>query len=422
VKALKKDWIAHTWFPQAKFGIFIHWGIYSAGAIDASWPFYNRGEISYKDYVGLRQKFEAEKYDPKAWAKLFKKAGARYAVLTSRHHDGFSLWDTGWGNFNAVRHSKAGRDLVAPWVKAMRAQGIKPGLYYSLSDWSHPDYPSMNKKGWGGPGSEFSYPRDREDPRAWARFLRYLNGQIEELQKRFKPALFWFDGDWERSASQWRSKELRKAIKRRQAGIVLNSRLQGYGDYETPEQALPIHAPDGAWEFCMTMNDVWGYRPGGYKSLRELLRTLTEIAGLGGNLLLNVGPKASGEIPPEAVRSLEGIGAWLGRNGEAIFETVAGLPAGYFYGASTLSLDRKNLYLFLHDTPKGEIALKGLRNRIKSLRILHSGKKLSWRISGGAPWLGKPGVLWIAISAKDMEKDLTAIKVELDGPLEIYSD
>jgi alpha-L-fucosidase len=416
-----KDWIARSWFARAKFGIFVHWGIYAVNGRDASWPFY-KGEISYPDYMRQRERFRAERYDPKAWARLFRRSGARYAVLTSKHHDGFSLWDTRAGTLNVVRDSPAGRDLVGPWMKAMRAAGLKAGLYYSLADWSHPDYPTMNRKNGGGQGSEYSYPKYRDDPRAWGRFLRFMGGQLEELQRRFKPDLFWFDGDWERSARQWKAARLRAQLKRRQPSLVLNSRLQGYGDYATPEQAAPIHAPGGVWEFCMTMNDSWGYQKGGYKSLRQLLRTLTEIAGLGGNLLLNVGPRADGQIPREAAERLDGIGAWLRKNGEAIFGTEAGLPAGHLYGASTLSPDRKKLYAFLYDRPRDGFAIKGLRNPVKSVRSLHSGRRLQHRSSGGAPWQHKPGTLWIDLKAGDLDRDVTALKIELDGPLDLYSD
>jgi alpha-L-fucosidase len=237
------------WFRDARLGIFIHWGIYSEGKNSESWAFHD-GAMSHDEYFAQAKTFTAAHYHPEQWAALFKEAGARYAVLTSKHHDGFALWDTKLSKLNAVDGSPAGRDLVGPYCEALRQAGLKVGLYFSHLDWSHPDYASILPPGakvqrrpeysnpWG-------YPQGPEHPEAWERFLAFHRGQLRELGTRYHPDLFWFDGDWERSAEQWRFKELRELLKAMNPKVVLNSRMGGYGDYETPEQYIPLVAPKG---------------------------------------------------------------------------------------------------------------------------------------------------------------------------------
>ena len=245
-----------TWFTDARLGIFIHWGIYSEGKGSESWAFHE-GDMPYDTYLAQAKTFTAAKYHPERWAELFKEAGARYAVLTSKHHDGFALWDTAQSKLNAKDSAPAGRDLIGPFCAALRKEGLKVGLYFSHLDWSHPDYASVLKEGGvteADRKNRFSYPQGPENPAAWERFLAFHRAQLREISERFHPDLFWFDGDWERSAAQWRMPELRKQLKEWLPGVILNSRMAGYGDYATPEQALPVRPPAGPWELCMTIN------------------------------------------------------------------------------------------------------------------------------------------------------------------------
>jgi alpha-L-fucosidase len=226
------------WFGNARLGIFIHWGIYSVNGIDESWSFFN-GHITYNDYMKQLDGFTAAKYDPDAWVRLIKESGARYAVLTSKHHDGVALWDTKLSSLNVVDSTPAARDLIKPFVESLRKSGLKVGLYYSLLDWSHPDYPNMTK----------NVKRYDTDSVRWERFVKFNHGQIAELDREFSPDLWWFDGDWEQSAAMWRAPVIRKMILESNPDAVINSRLAGYGDYGTPEQGLPLRPPeDEYWE------------------------------------------------------------------------------------------------------------------------------------------------------------------------------
>ena len=315
------------WFVDGKLGIFIHWGLYAVNGIAESWSFFN-GQISYDDYMKQKPGFTAERYDPKEWAALFKEAGARYAVLTSKHHDGFALWPTELSDLD-VMATPAGRDLLQPYADALRAEGLKVGFYFSHLDWSHPDYPTVRPKGLapGERGNVFAYPAaGEEDPAAWERFLVFHRGQIKEISDRYRPDLFWFDGDWERDEEQWDMAGLRKDLLSWQPDTILNGRMKEYGDYDTPEQGLPIIPPAGPWEFCMTINDSWGYQvqDHNHKPTRQIIRTFAEIVGGGGNLLLDVGPYADGSLQPEQVERLEGLGRWTRKHEEAIYGTRTG--------------------------------------------------------------------------------------------------
>lgn len=406
-----------SWFPDAKLGIFIHYGIYAVDGVPESWSMYN-GQVSREDYLRQIDGFTASAYDPKSWADLFARAGARYAVLTARHHDGYALWDTAHGNLNT------GRDLLAPYAEALRDKGLKVGLYYSHSDWNHPDYATIRSTGKAQHVNDHHLvapPEGQEDPAAWARFLEYRDGQVAELMARYRPDLLWFDGEWERGEEQWGIDRLADAILTANPRTILNARMLSRGDYATPEQGVPITPPDGPWELCLTVNDSWGYQTGdtNQKSVRQLVRYFAETIGAGGNLLLDVGPKADGTITPEQAERLEGLGAWIGKHAEAVYGTVAGLPAGHHYGPSTLSADRRTLFLYCFDTPREVIGVRGLRGQIKRVRVVGRDAELGHRVTGG---LGEvPGVQWIeAPAASDMDDHATVLAVELDGELDLY--
>ncbi len=425
-----------SWFENARFGIFVHWGIYAVGQYPESWSFFNHGaswqnpydSLPHELYMAQRHAFLARRYDPAAWADLFSQVGAKYAVLTTKHHDGVALWDTA-EHLSVLRDTPAGRDLVGPFCEAVRARGLHCGLYYSHCDWNHPDYPSVfkgdgSRPDYSHPGMRYSYPQKgaAEDPGRWENFLRFHRLQLRELCDRYSPDLLWFDGDWERTESQWRFEELRDQLRTWRPGVVLNSRMGKYGDYATPEQGIPMCAPNGPWELCMTMNRGWSMATDpSYKTTQELVRTLAECAGMGGNLLLNVAPLADGTIFYEQARILRELGAWLKPRSEAIYGTRAGLPHGHFYGPSTLIKDRKTLYLFQLDQPHGEIAVKGIRNRIRRASVLgHEDVPVACRVSGGAHWAGIPGVLWLGLPTSAPSHDYV-IKLEFDEPLDLYT-
>ncbi|MEK7415545.1 MAG: alpha-L-fucosidase, partial [Planctomycetota bacterium] len=387
------------WFKDAKFGIFVSWGIYSTGDTSESWAFFN-GDISHHDYMKQATALTATKYDPDAWAQLFVEAGATYALMIAKHHDGFAMWDTALSPLNAKDGAPAQRDLIGPFCDAMRKRNLHLGLYYSHLDWSHPDYASVwpaiaqhrkDAEAVKASSQPFAYPVGRpEDPAAWERFLTFHRGQLKELCTRYSPELLWFDGDWERDEQQWRFKELRPLLHEWSPGVVLNSRMGIYGDYGTPEQSIPIQKPPGVWEFCVTMNDSWGYRKSdaNYKTARQCIRMIAECVGMGGNLILDIGPHADGTIPQEQVDILKGIGRWMKKHGEAIYASVAGLPPGHFYGASTMNKQQDTIYLILFDCPRGEIAVKGIRNQIKQASVLGGGA-VKHRSLGGAPWANR---------------------------------
>ena len=412
------------WFAEAKLGIFIHWGIYAVNGIPESWSFF-KGEISYDDYLRQLECFTAKEYDPADWAALFKRAGARYAVLTTKHHDGVALWDTAQNDLSIPKRAPAGRDLIGPYCEAMRDAGLHVGLYFSHLDWSHPDYapvPPQERNQETLPARYADWPEGADTP-AWQRFLTFHRGQLLELCQRYSPELFWFDGDWTPDASYWRMAELRDLLQQWRPGVILNSRMRGYGDYGTPEQGIPIVPPaDEAWEFSVTMNDSWGYQGSdtNYKSVRQLVRMFAECIGMGGNMLLDIGPREDGRVPSEQVERLEELGDWIRKYEEAVYPTKAGLPAGHIFGSSTLSQDRETLYAFIFDRPWEQIAVKGIQNTIRQVTNLGTGNKLEFRKIGGAPWVSVPGVLWIDLPEGELDPLTTVVKIEFEGPLELY--
>ncbi|MEY9848624.1 alpha-L-fucosidase [Streptacidiphilus sp. MAP5-3] len=412
------------WFTDAKLGIFIHYGIYAVDGVPESWAMYS-GQLSREKYLAQLDGFTASRYDPDAWAALFARAGARYAVLTARHHDGVALWDTAHGDLDVAKRTPAGRDLLRGYVDALRGEGLKVGLYYSHSDWNHPDYASVVHAETSNQDlrtNPLVAPADgREDPAAWRRYLAYRDGQVAELMQRYRPDLLWFDGEWERSEQQWGIDALADLILAENPDTVLNARMLSRGDYATPEQGLPIQVPDGPWELCLTINDSWGYQHADHrhKSVRQLVRYFTETIALGGNLLLDVGPKEDGTIPDEQIQRLEGLGAWIARHDTAVHGTGAGLPPGHHYGPSTLSADGRTLYLICYDAPRDHIAVKGLRTAVKRVSVLGTGAELGHRVTGG---LGEvPGVTWIdAPVPADVDEHATVLAVELAGELDLY--
>ncbi|RKF31754.1 alpha-L-fucosidase [Sphingobacterium siyangense] len=354
------------WFEDAKLGIFIHWGIYSVDGISESWSFFNN-YINHDNYIKQLNGFTAKDYKPKEWAKLIKEAGAKYTVITTKHHDGISMWNTKADKaITTLRDAAAKQDVITPFVKAIQEEGLHTGLYYSLPDWSHPYYDvfTRNRKRYELKG----------EPTRWDNYVKYYQKQLTELSEQYKPELLWFDGDWEHSAEEWKAKETLNLLRKYNPNIIINSRLNHHGDYDTPEQGIPVTRPDAKfWELCYTMNDSWGYQPFDkkYKSPNMIIRTLVDCISMGGNLLLDIGPKADGTIPEEQLNILKQLGRWTHKHAAAIYGTRAGIPFANYGGKSALSKDGKTLYLYVYEQ-KPELQLKGLVNHsaIKSISVV----------------------------------------------------
>jgi alpha-L-fucosidase len=367
-----------TWFGAARFGMFVHWGHVSQQGLELSWPMAGGvGVLPYStpvpvaEYQASAATFAPDVEAPKAWARLAREVGMQYAVFTSRHHDGFSMWPS------AVSDFCARDDLVGAYVDAFRAEGLRVGLYHSLSDWHHADYPALTDA-----DRPYNFSPRRSDPEAWGRYLDYLFAQIRELLTSYGPIdVLWFDGGWERSPSEWRSRELRELIRELQPDCLVNERLPGSGDFDTPEQFVPATPPPRPWETCMTMNSTWGWCPAdtGYKSPRQLVHTLCEVAGRGGNLLLNVSPQGDGSLPPAQVERLREVGRWMDRYGDAILGTQPGLEPWQHYGPSTRRPDDGIVYAHLLARPYESVTLRGLPiRRIVSITDAATGANLDF--------------------------------------------
>lgn len=415
------------WFEEAKLGIFIHYGIYAVDGVSESWSFYH-DRVPYDQYMKQLDGFTAAQFDADHWADVIEKSGAKYAVLTTKHHDGVALFDTQYSDLNVVKRTPAKRDIIKEYAEAIQKKGIRCGMYYSLIDWSHPDYASVFE---GGVVPEdlseingYSYPADgKQDEEAWERFLTFNRNQLKEVLSNYGTVdILWFDGDWERSAKQWGLPAFKDYLQSFNPNLIINSRLQGHGDYKTPEQGLPITRPEGPWEFCTTVNDSWGYIPEDqhYKSLKQIIRMFCDCISMGGNMLLDIGPKEDGTIVPEEEELLLGLGQWIKAHEEAIYATKEGLMLRYYLGGSTLSKDEETIYLFVYDDPKESICLKGLCNQVKKISVLHSGETLTYDSHGGVPWFNIPGTLWIHLTGEACHEHVTVVKVECEGKVDMY--
>ena len=344
--------------------------------------------------------------------------------MTSKHHDGVALFDTKYSDLNVVKKTPAGRDLVKEYVEAMNAAGLKTGIYFSLIDWSDPRYRSIYPEGakredclkdiYGSPAG------GEEDYGKWEEFLEFNNNQLRELMTNYGTVdLLWFDGDWERSAAQWKMPQFREYLHSLNPNVVLNSRMQGYGDYGTPEQGIPLYGPEGEWEFCTTINDSWGYRPSDndYKTSGQIIRMFCDCITLGGRLLLDVGPKEDGTLDERQEKVLLDLGSWIHDHEEAVYPTGKGLSYHQFLGGSTLSADQQVLYLFLYDKPLESVCVKGVKTPVKRVTALHSGQELHFSYTGSLPWSGIPGTLWIWAQDLQTHPFATVLKVELEGKI-----
>ena len=404
------------WFSRAKLGIFIHWGVYSRGDWSESWSFHN-GVVSMEDYFAQEADFTAANYDPAAWVQLIRESGAKYTVITSKHHDGFALWDTKAGDVSAVKSSAAARDVLTPFVQEVRRQGgLKLGLYYSLIDWPREDYPNVFR---AGPAR---YDIDKE-PERWQHFLSFNSAQLRELSEAYNPDLYWFDGDWEFSSEQWDAPGIVRMLREYNPQVVINSRIAGNGDYDTPELGVPVVRPQSPWwETCMTINDSWGFRKRDtdFKSPDTVLRMLVDCLSMGGNLLLDIGPRADGTIPEEEVAILKELGRWTAKHAEAVYPTRAGIPAGHVQAYTSLNQAGDILYLYFPYAPNESLEIKGLKSKIRRVRVVGTERELSWKRYNDIDWSTTPGVYYLQVPANVLDPRMTVLAVELDGPATLY--
>ncbi|WP_407481381.1 alpha-L-fucosidase [Elizabethkingia meningoseptica] len=397
------------WFQDAKLGVFIHWGIYSVNGISESWAFFNN-YINHDNYMKQLNGFNASRYNPDEWTKLIKESGAQYSVITTRHHDGISLWDSKADKaITTFKDAAAKENLIAPFVSGLKKAGLKTGLYYSLPDWSHPYY-DVNTR------TKKRYEIAQDQTR-WKNYVKYYQTQLNELSAQYKPDLIWFDGDWEHSSAEWQAPQTLANLRKYNPNIIINSRLNNHGDYETPEQGIPVVAPQSKyWELCYTMNDSWGYQPfdRNYKTPNMIVRTLADVISMGGNLLIDIGPKADGSIPAEQVKILENLGRWTKKYSEAIYTTRQGLPFSNYRGKSALSKDGKKLFLYLEEA-KDFTKIYGLSTAPVSARIIgDTNAKVNYTQD-------KNGNLTLNFTSTQFDKDVTVVQLNFNEPVK-YTD
>lgn len=384
------------WFNEARLGMFIHWGPYAVAA-RGEWVA-NRERIPYEEYVEhYVDKWHAEHYDPEGWVALAKEAGAKYIVLTTRHHDGFALFDTKTTEFNAVAMGPK-KDLVAPFAEAVRKAGLKLGFYFSPGAWFHPDYGGPHRRDW---------PEDADFVDGQAkRFIGFWREQIRELMTNYgKIDLLWYDGAIPLCV---RSAEANEEVYKLQPDIIINDRNGHPYDFQTSEQKIMAAEEGIAWEACVTLNGNWGYHAGDdwYKTPKEVVRTLLETAKNGGNLLLNVGPKADGSLPEKSVELLKSLGAWLSRN-RAFLPFSGRTP---FTWNNTVAHTVKDNHLYLHfiNEPFGNFCFADLKNKVVSAKFLATGEAVSFEQKGDRLFLrGLPTPL--------PDYPLTTIDIECEG-------
>jgi len=364
----------HQWFANARFGFFMHYGLYSILARN-EWIL-TRNQIPVPEYKKLMRRFTAEKFDADEILGRAAEWGMKYAVLTTKHHDGFCLYDSKLTDFKAT-NSAAKRDLVGEFVTACRKHGLKIGLYHSLNDWTTK------------PNSVDALERGGE---CYQKFIDFVHGQIRDLMSSYgKIDIMWYDGWWPFNSDGWQAEKLDAMVKGLQPGIICNNRHGGAGDYDTPEQHLT--AGKRMWEGCITLNDHWCFHAGdhNWKSAKQVATMLRTVATGAGNLLLNVGPKADGSLPAEAVAILDQVGKWLKINGEAIYGSerfridpmLRGDARGDWHADGGYTVKGKNLYLHLTSWPGREVVIPGAEFAAIDATLLETRRKLPLRQRGG---------------------------------------
>lgn len=413
------------WFIGAGFGVFVHWDHASQQGLEVSWPL--TGGISVlpssfdavpaADYHASAATFDPVNWDPVAFAQRMKAAGATYVVFTTKHHSGFVMWDTATTDWSITKASPYGKDIVGPLADALRAEGLRVGFYFSLCDWHEPTYPPFEDS--HRPYVLGSSPPQSSDEDA-AKFRAYMQAQLTEILTQYgRVDELWFDGGWERPVPWWEPKELEALIRGFQPDIVINERLYSVGDFETPEQFVPAKPLPGPWETCMTMNDSWGYVPKdqNYKSSTQIIHTLCEIVGKGGNFLLNVSPMGDGALPAEQVERLDAVTRWMASHRASVVGVAPGLEPWQFYGPTTRR--GSTLYCFALARPYESITVRGLPvKRVKSATVLGTGTALKTKKHTAImeSFLPDPtGELTVFVPESDLDEFATVIALEIDG-------
>jgi alpha-L-fucosidase len=421
-----------AWWRDARFGMFIHFGLYStpAGTWDGK-PVGGVGEwllqnakidpIAYEK--ALLPQFNPVKFDAREWARIAKDAGMGYVVITTKHHDGFALWDSASSDYD-VMATPFRRDIMRELADAVRADGMRMCWYHSIMDWHHPDYQPRRE-----------WDRRPVDPASFPRYVEYMNSQLRELLTNYGDiGILWFDGEWEGTWNHDWGKRTDDFVRSLQPRIIVNNRvdsgragMEGFtadeharGDYGTPEQTIPPNGMPGKdWETCMTMNDTWGYKAsdGNWKSAQVMIRMLCDIASKGGNFLLNVGPKGDGTIPAESVERLRRMGEWMRVNGEAIRGTKASpfsrkMPWGRvtMKHPVTSGAQATTLYLHVFDWPAdGTLRLDGISNEVGGAKVLGAGARTpTARQDGGA-------IVVSGLGSAPVDADCTVVRLDLRG-------
>ena len=389
------------WFKKARFGMFIHFGLYAIPS-RGEWV-RSTEEIPKEDYMKYFYEFNPVDYDPGAWARAAREAGMQYVVMTAKHHDGFCLFDSQYTDFKST-NTRIGKDLVREFVDAVRAEGLKVGLYFSLLDWYHEDYPHYGDRIHPMRNSEAE--KEKEKDRCFDRYLEYMHNQIREICTNYgKLDLLWFDFSYDdMRGEKWRATELMDMVRSLQPEVIIDNRLEvsgeGYGslaeghptpyhgDFVTPEQMIPpegirdVNGNDLLWEACVTMNGNWGYFATDHywKPASMLIKKLVECVSKGGNMILNVGPDARGNIPQESLDRLAEIGRWMKKNSDSIYGCGKAEIAKPDMGRITRN--GNHLYYHLYENAIGPMPLPGIRkDELDCIRYLATGAEVPVSVS-----------------------------------------
>jgi len=414
LRAMAADANRMSWFHEAKFGMFIHWGPYSVAGVEASWPILTpTAEISEAEYRALPARFNPQHFDPHAWIALARSAGQRYMVFTTKHHDGFCMFDSEYTSYKITR-TPYGKDIVRQLADACHADAMPLGFYYSPPDMNHPAFRDTSKL------SATNYRGEPERPE-WPLYLEYMGLQLDELLTRYGPvAEMWFDSADSNTQQRYDGQRFVDQVHRLQPATLVNNRLGVPGDFATPEQFIPraipvkgvrLDSPDHSvadkmaitvprpgefqpWESCMTINQTWAYRPQDrdFKTSDALIRALIEVISRGGNLLLDVGPQPDGQIQPEFVERLEAVGQWTRRNAAAIYGSTYGTIQGQQSCRTTAR--GASIFVFVMDQAATEVIVPHLHHPVSRVKLVATGKPLAFHPSGKGIRIPLEKALW----------------------------
>jgi len=347
------------WWHAAKFGMFIHFGLYSVVGRH-EWDMEDEA-VPIEEYMANAPLFKPKPGSLREWARIARDTGMRYMVMTSKHHEGFCNFDTKLTDYCAPKQGP-GRDLVQEYLEGARAEGLHAGLYYSLMDWHHPDG---------------ALCATNEDSRM--RFVDYTHGLIREILSNYgKIDVLWYDVAWPLDATGWESDKMNDMVFKLQPDIIVNNRNKLDGDFSTPEQVIRAETGGRAWESCMTLNDSWGYQRAddNWKSAKTVIRNLISCVRDGGNYLLNIGPRSDGSVPEDSVHILGQVGQWMKRNGDTIIQSDPCQPRRSNYASFTRK--GNTLYMHVHFWPGDYVAISGLQNEVKSARMYATGQSVNF--------------------------------------------